>query len=140
LIYGPVGEIMTIVKQSPFRLVAAFAAVCMLAGAGATAASAQRGRALTEAERAACLAARGRVQIGGLLGNEICVRPTSDAGRRCTSSSQCEAMCLYEPRSGLRQTPRPGARVTGRCQRETNAFGCRQAVERGRLQPALCVD
>ena len=96
-------------------------------------------RALSPEERAACLGRGGRIGIAGLLGGEICIRPTSDAGRSCTGRDQCEGFCEYSHR-GDAPPPQPGARVAGQCQAETRFFGCHSLVEGGILQPAVCRD
>jgi hypothetical protein len=90
---------------------------------------------LTQAERAYCLARHGHVMVAGLAGNEICALPYADAGRRCTSGSQCAGDCLYEG-----PAPRPGQRVVGQCQALAYPFGCRTTVENGRAAGAICVD
>lgn len=90
---------------------------------------------LTDAQRAQCLARHGRVLIAGFSGNEICALPYPDAGRRCTSGSQCAGDCMYEG-----PAPRPGQRLVGRCEALQYGFGCRTTLENGRIARAICTD
>lgn len=98
-----------------------------------------RGAKLGPDARAQCLAQAGRIMIAGLSGNEICARPLPDAGKRCTSGDQCIGDCLLDD-SKLRGVRQKATRVTGKCQATDYGFGCRTTVERGRIQPGLCVD
>jgi hypothetical protein len=84
--------------------------------------------------RAECAAKGGTISTAGLAAKPHCVLPTRDAGRPCTSSSQCEAGCIA-PKS----TP-PNTSVTGRCKADTEPFGCRAHVEDGKVQPTMCID
>ncbi|HYD13082.1 MAG TPA: hypothetical protein VEC11_09560 [Allosphingosinicella sp.] len=95
----------------------------------------QRNVGLSDAERAQCLARHGRVLIAGFSGNEVCALPYADAGRRCTSGSQCAGDCMYDG-----PAPRPGQRVTGRCEALQYGFGCRTTLENGRIAYAICTD
>jgi hypothetical protein len=96
-------------------------------------------RLLSDEERADCLGRGGRIGIAGLIGGEICIRPTADAGRSCTGRDECEGFCEYSAREG-EPAPQPGARVAGQCQADTRFFGCHSIVEGGVLQPELCLD
>jgi hypothetical protein len=102
--------------------------------------AAQRRTKLSADERAQCEGRGGRIAIAGLSGNEMCALPLADAGKRCTSGGQCLGECMFD-RTGLKgRPPRPGKRVTGRCQATDYPYGCRTTVENERLQPGLCVD
>ena len=118
----------------------ALLAGCVTGAAGMSSVAPQAGHRSTrlpDVERAQCLAGGGRIGIAGLGGREMCVRRLSDAGRSCTGSEQCQGLCEYrgegEPASGA-------GPVAGQCQAEAYPFGCRQRVEGGVVQPAICVD
>lgn len=90
----------------------------------------------TAAAQTACTAALGAYHQVGLIGTWVCVTPTADAGKVCSSKNQCVGQCIFE---GEHQ-PAPGEAAQGRCQRTNVQFGCFSAVENGRAQPPLCVD
>lgn len=83
--------------------------------------------------RAACKAKGGTISTAGLAARPHCVLPTRDAGKPCTSSSQCEVACIAT-KPAIAGTP------IGRCQETTEPFGCRALVEDGKVQPVICVD
>jgi hypothetical protein len=77
------------------------------------------------ADRASCEAAEGMWAAHFIQGNESCILPTSDAGAACASSSECESRCLAPGRCA-EWKPLPG--------------GCYAFVEKGAIQPELCID
>ena len=89
---------------------------------------------MSASERKACKAKGGSISTAGLAARPHCVLPTRDAGKACTSSSQCEAGCIATERYA------PGANATGRCKESTEPFGCQARVEDGKAQPVICVD
>lgn len=89
-----------------------------------------------DAERRACLADGGTMQVMGRAGTLGCVRPMADAGRMCTDSSQCEARCLYTGDD----VPAPDVPVTGQCAETDFRFGCQAIVEDGRTAGTICID
>lgn len=84
-----------------------------------------KGRALDEAERAACLAQGGTVGRGGLLPDELCFRPTPDAGKACTRASDCEGPCMAD---------------TMTCSEVTPVFGCYEFMDDQGRKSGICVD
>ena len=72
-----------------------------------------------------------------LMGTPACVMPYSDAGKPCTDKKECQGQCRYE---GNGETPPPGTKVTGACQRTTDPCGCFGVVADGKLEAMLCVD
>lgn len=90
----------------------------------------------TPAERAACEAAGGSVQPSGRLQWENCVQPFADAGKACSSDTDCAGECRYEGDAELS----PGDAVAGTCQVTDAQFGCNTAVENGRIARTICVD
>jgi hypothetical protein len=104
--------------------------------AAASEQDAPRGRELSPAARAKCLAEGGFVQRAGLLGYEGCYRRFKDGGKSCSDGAQCLAgRCDYkgkgdEAASGLR----------GQCASNNIPFGCRQSLINGRITESICVD
>ncbi|NYZ62760.1 hypothetical protein [Luteimonas deserti] len=62
-----------------------------------------------------------------------CLRRTTDAGKACSQSEQCEGHCLA-PEGSV-----DGTTVTGQCSVDTNPFGCQQRVRDG-MASTICVD
>ncbi|WPZ21673.1 hypothetical protein T7987_00050 [Sulfitobacter faviae] len=64
---------------------------------------------------------------GGKLMNAkagaICSMPTSDAGQKCTSSSQCVGLCM----------------ANGQCSAHESNFGCQDVLEDG-VRVTICID
>lgn len=80
---------------------------------------------LSAEERAACLAAGGRVDTGGLFPGELCFRPTGDAGQSCSRESDCEGFCLAETRT---------------CAPVTPMFGCTPILDEDGQEVTICMD
>jgi hypothetical protein len=71
-------------------------------------------------------------QLGRAPGKQ-CLRQTTDAGKACTDSEQCEGQCLA-PEGSVDGTP-----VGGSCSVDTNPFGCQQRLRDG-VALTICVD
>ncbi|MCD9005103.1 hypothetical protein LDO31_02420 [Luteimonas sp. XNQY3] len=82
---------------------------------------------------AECIAVGGQWTRLGRAPVEQCLRQTTDAGKACTDSEQCEGQCLA-PEGSV-----DGARVGGSCSVDTNPFGCQQRL-RGGVASTICVD
>jgi hypothetical protein len=82
----------------------------------------------------ACKAQNGDWRRVCMMGNYMCVSTFADAGKTCSSSSECGGRCLAEG------SPDFGAKVTGKCSVNNDPCGCFQTVENGEAQPGLCVD
>jgi uncharacterized protein YceK len=68
-------------------------------------------------------------------GANICDVPTSDAGKACRDSAECEALCAAS--TDLAR----GARVIGHCTKSHYAaLSCVNEVRSGRALGGLCVD
>jgi hypothetical protein len=65
-----------------------------------------------------------------------CVISYSDAGKSCSSGSQCSGDCRAKP--GIDTVP--GQAVSGQCQTDSDRFGCSTKVENGRAQATICID
>lgn len=87
-----------------------------------------------------CTAAGGTIREVGLLGHPACEVPTSDAGKICRDSKDCEGRCLVEDWDGDRP-PSVGTPAAGQCEASNLTFGCFAEVRRGRIASLfLCVD
>ena len=99
------------------------------------------------ADAASCSARGGEIRRIGRMGRSVCVTPYADAGKRCTDGDQCLGGCRAEanlppPPSGDAapgRPPAPPAVTEGRCQADTDPFGCYVRVEDGR-GTTICVD
>ena len=71
----------------------------------------------------------------GRLQRVQCVVPYADAGKTCSTKSDCSGQCLGSQEASV------GAAATGMCQRDISEnFGCRQRIDGGVAQGILCVD
>lgn len=87
-------------------------------------------------DMASCTARGGEIRRVGRMQSEQCIVKYADAGKQCTSGSQCAGDCLIEGNSGIA----PGAAATGQCQADSDRFGCNTRVEDGKAAATLCVD
>ena len=78
-----------------------------------------------------CLDAGGRWEDWGGDGEQACNLPTSDAGRPCTDSRECESYCEAP------QGTEPGDSVEGACYGWKHA-SCMQEVRDGAAEPEWC--
>ncbi len=83
------------------------------------------GQTLGATERAACEAAGGTVGRGGLLPDELCFRPTPDAGKSCRKASDCTGFCLTDSLT---------------CSAVVPQFGCFEMMTEDGRKAGLCVD
>ncbi|MGQ0559991.1 MAG: hypothetical protein ACT4OE_10500 [Sphingosinicella sp.] len=110
-------------------------------GSGVAAVATNEVAAPVDDERAQCEARGGQLAQAGLSGGMTCVLPTPDAGRACRGSPDCQGrFCLLDQRRLGGKRPEPGAEVPGACQPTDYLYGCRDTVENGRFQGALCID
>ncbi|TNE40577.1 MAG: hypothetical protein EP321_00415 [Sphingomonadales bacterium] len=90
-------------------------------------------------EASACARSGGFLDVRGRRQTPICVHPYGDAGKACTTGTDCEGKCIAG-RSGDGALPEAGTAATGLCQADDRLFGCYAEVEDGKARPALCVD
>ena len=79
----------------------------------------------------------------GLFPEEVCVLPTSDGGKICTDSSECEAKCaasLTEEQYNSLMTAYTLIQTTGFCTAWKTSVGCNAYVVNGTVSQVLCVD
>jgi hypothetical protein len=101
-----------------------FVSKCPLDGEGPTATSEQE-----------CLDVGGSWARRGLRGAFTCAVPTTDGGKACRDTKDCQSFCVAPDSAEV------GARVEGRCSSTYERFGaCAARVCRGRAEPALCVE
>ncbi|KQR08952.1 hypothetical protein VC273_00315 [Xanthomonas nasturtii] len=86
------------------------------------------------ADAAACTAKGGQLRPVGRMQIPRCIVPYADAGKTCTDKADCSGDCLAT------SIVPAGTATTGTCQRDSDRFGCRQAVVGGKGQAALCID
>jgi putative hemolysin len=119
------------------RLVLALSALLLLAGCSTTPPATAPSVDEATADAAQCAASGGQMQPLGRLQREQCVVAYADAGKTCSSKSDCRGQCLA---SGDEERV-PGAKATGTCQRDVSQdFGCRQRIDGGVVQGTICVD
>jgi hypothetical protein len=85
---------------------------------------------------AACGKAGGTMKPVGKLRSLQCVIAYSDAGKACSSGSQCAGDCRADPGADAV----PGRKVAGFCQATSDRFGCSTRVEGGVAQATICID
>lgn len=88
------------------------------------------------ADAAACAANNGTMKQVGKLQSWQCVINYADAGKPCSSSSQCQGDCRVA--SGTEVAL--GAPTAGVCQATSDRFGCNTRVEDGKAGATLCID
>lgn len=93
-----------------------------------------------------CLAKNGKWKAVGIYPNPICNIPTTDGGKECASSNDCEGSCLAvdlteDQKSSLMRGPEGiGMKVKGECTKWMRNFGCIGFVEDGKVDKFLCLD
>lgn len=85
---------------------------------------------------AACQAQGGTLQPVGRMQTLQCVIDYADAGKPCTDGDQCAGDCRADTAEHLDA----GAPAAGRCQADSNRFGCYTTVENGKAEATICVD
>lgn len=85
---------------------------------------------------AECAARGGTMRAVGRAQTMQCVISYVDAGKRCTTGSDCQGDCRVE----TTPFPETGANAVGQCQADSQPFGCHAKVENGKAMPAICVD
>ncbi len=117
-----------------FPLVLAFT----LLGAGCAPQDMSGTRAGLSPAMRSCAASGGFLDARGRRQTLMCVHRFSDAGKSCTTKSDCSGKCLAEPdENGL---PAPGTAASGRCQADNRLFGCHAEIVDGKARPGLCID
>ncbi len=87
-------------------------------------------------DAASCKHAGGTFTAVGRRQTLQCVIAFADAGKSCSSGSQCAGDC--QAKAGVDAAA--GEKVAGFCQATSNRFGCSTQVENGRAQSTICID
>ena len=96
---------------------------------------------LNAAESRICVS-QGGYESGGAFGSPFCQYRYSDAGKVCSSKSNCQGQCIVTIEGSLGSEPKPGTSAHGTCEAEHSTFGCYAKVENGKISPegGVCVD
>jgi hypothetical protein len=117
------------------RRLVALAAVLMLSACMGGKPPPAPSPAVNSGDPAACGAAGGTIRPVCRLQRPMCVIPYADAGKACTSNSQCAGGCIYDGAPIAAN----GA-TTGQCRQNNDPCGCVEHVDGGKKVGGLCVD
>jgi hypothetical protein len=95
------------------------------------------------ADKESCESAGGHWGPVGLSPAEVCIMPTTDAGKECSDSSECQSACVADLSAEEYNTlvkDRITIHTTGRCTSSTASVGCMAYVEDGVVLGIHCVD
>ena len=77
----------------------------------------------------------------GMFGTPVCVKKFADAGRVCSSKSECSGnLCVIEDIEGHPPLPKVGELASGQCVADNALFGCQASIDRGKVVETVCVD
>ncbi len=79
----------------------------------------------TAEEAAACTARGGTMARGGRAEPFVCVTPTPDAGKACTTATDCSGFCMADTRT---------------CSPTTPIFGCLPFLDADGHPSTICID
>ena len=120
-----------------------FASVCLAAPADNAKEKANPKALLTQE---ACEAAGGEWGTFGLVPKERCNRHTSDAGKVCNDSSECESECIAQlsenEKREVNEKAAKGQAIAkqGKCSKLGINVGCHAFVHKGQVPGIVCVD
>lgn len=126
---------MTSIRPALPILAALAMAGCAPAPSSEPVAAAARAGSL-QSNSAECRRAGGALKPVGKLRSLQCVISYADAGKSCTSGSQCAGDCRAAPEADVPA----GQPVAGYCQPTSDRFGCSTRVENGRAEATICID
>lgn len=128
-------------KRLIFAVAALLAAACQpipaTDGAATPAPQQSQASAAGSTDATLCASQGGKMLPQGRMQTVRCVITYADAGKRCTTGSDCQGDCRVEDAAG---TPNAGAAVVGTCQVNSGRFGCYTTVENGKAEATICVD
>lgn len=128
-------------KRLIIAAVALFAAACQpipaTDGVATPAPQQSQASAAGSTDAALCASQGGKMLPQGRMQTVRCVITYGDAGKRCTTGSDCQGDCRIEEVAG---TPNAGAAAVGTCQVNSGRFGCYTTVENGKAEATICVD
>ncbi|MBT2187685.1 hypothetical protein [Sphingobium nicotianae] len=88
-------------------------------------------------ETVSCARTGGFLAQRGRRGNLMCVHPFVDAGKSCSSKSDCKGRCIAKTDGPL---PEAGASAAGMCQADDRLFGCFAEIDKGKVKSSMCID
>jgi hypothetical protein len=93
-------------------------------------------------DEANCLSAGGTWGRAGIFPAPICRVPTTDGGRVCADTDECEGYCLAKPTPAQMDqiTARNKLEILGTCTPYHPSFGCMAVVREGYVSGILCRD
>lgn len=92
-------------------------------------------------DKESCEAQGGKWGNIGLSPEDVCNLPTSDAGKECSDSDECEGSCIAELSKRDWDKAVYGVVYTkGKCTAWKITVGCHAFVEDGKVEGILCVD
>ncbi|VVB73807.1 Uncharacterised protein [uncultured archaeon] len=94
-------------------------------------------------DEASCAARGGAWGPIGLFPDPVCVLPTTDAGKKCMDSSECESTCVAELSAADYEKVvkfHIPVYTSGTCSAYYSGVGCHAYVENGVVGQVLCVD
>jgi len=95
----------------------------------------------TPTDKESCEALGGRWGRIGLLLEEKCNLPTSDAGEECRDWDDCVGACIAELSLEVSdRAPEGVVYTTGRCSAWRITMGCHAFVEDGKVYGIMCAD
>ncbi|WP_336986683.1 hypothetical protein [Altererythrobacter aquiaggeris] len=86
----------------------------------------------SQSAKAACEAGNGNYQRAGRAGRYNCITPYADAGKVCRAANECEGQCRVEL-----DAPED---APGKCQADSNRFGCYGFISETGERVGICVD
>lgn len=66
-----------------------------------------------------------------------CITTFADAGKACSTGSDCAGDCMADPAAGFAPAGTP---ATGVCAANNDPCGCKQKIEDGKASASICVD
>ncbi len=97
----------------------------------------------TPQDKESCESQGGRWGPIGLSPEEVCVMPTTDAGKVCLDSSECQSACvadLNQLEDYITVNMHIPIPATGKCTAWKSVVGCNAYVKHGVVNGVLCVD
>ncbi|MBN1494628.1 hypothetical protein JW911_02740 [Candidatus Peregrinibacteria bacterium] len=91
-------------------------------------------------DKESCEAANGIWGYIGLSPVEQCNLKTSDGGKECKSSDECEGTCLGEIQSLHNSEKLMGKKMKGKCSYVYTIVGCHAFIENGKVDQVICID
>ena len=86
-----------------------------------------------------CASSGGTLAPRGKKQEAVCVHPYPDAGKSCSSSSQCGGRCIAKVNADG-SLPKIGESAAGMCQADDKLFGCFAELKNGKVSASMCID